>query len=48
MQAMKMFGGNSSGKSGQNQLVGMAMGEAAKLFGMFWTSRQSLRDVSYT
>jgi hypothetical protein len=33
---MKMFnqGNSGSGKSGQNQLIGIAMGEAAKLFGM--------------
>jgi len=37
MQAMKMFGsggaGSSSGGSSQNQLVGMAMAQASKLFG---------------
>lgn len=36
MQALKMFGGGSSSSSGgssQNEFVGMAMGQAAKLFG---------------
>jgi hypothetical protein len=33
-QAMKMFnqGSSGGGKSGQNQMIGIAMGEAAKLF----------------
>ena len=35
MQAMKMFSGGSGGKSDQNQLIGIAMGEAAKLFGKY-------------
>jgi hypothetical protein len=34
MQALKMFtgGGQSQGSGGQNQFVGMAMGQASKLF----------------
>jgi hypothetical protein len=37
MQALKMFtggggGGGNQGKGGQNEFIGMAMGQAAKLF----------------
>lgn len=44
MQALKMFGGGSSSSSSggsQNQFIGMAMAQAAKLFGM-------LTYISYT
>lgn len=42
MQALKMFNGGGQsgggGKQGQSQFIGMAMGEASKLFGKCKTS----------
>lgn len=48
MQAMKMFnqGNSGSGKSGQNQLIGIAMGEAAKLFGTYFVRVRCIMEFN--
>ena len=51
MQALKMFGGgqggSASGGGAQNQYIGMAMAQASKLFGKWWTLKY-LESASLT
>ena len=48
MQALKMFSGGSggSGKGGQSEFVGMAMGQAAKLFDQQSASGNAVRLIA--